>query len=142
MKTKLTALLLAAVTVLAFAPKQAQAGDKEIALIGGFIGGLVVGSALNSGSAHAGYDTTVVVHDYNRYDRGPRGHWEWTSVRVWVPGYWETHYDYGRRVQVFVPAHYQTRRERVWVAHGGGRGYDRHHRYDRYERYDRGPRHW
>ena len=133
MKTKITALLLAAVAALALVPKQAQAGDKEIALIGGFIGGLVVGSAINNDRGYVGYDSQVVVHDYGRYDRGPRGHWDVRTVRVWVPGFWQTRYEYDRRVQFFVPGHYEMRRERVWVAHGGRRGYDR---------YDRGYRRW
>lgn len=160
MKTKITALFLAAAAVLAFVPKQAHAGDKEIALIGGFIGGLVVGSALHDqGSAYVGYETTTVGYDRNpgygydrgddrRYDRGygrrhdrdydrrPAGHWEVRSVRVWVPAHWETRYDYGRRVQFFVPGYYEVRRERVWVAHRGGynRGYERNVGY--------GPRRW
>jgi hypothetical protein len=135
MKTKLTALLLAAAAVLALVPKQAQAGDKELALIGGFIGGLIVGAALDDrhdARYETRYDTVVVSHDYDRdYDRGyhrhdrPRGYWDYRTVRVWVPGYWETSYDCGRRVRVFVPGYYETRRERVWVAHNR-----------------RGPRHW
>lgn len=132
MKTKLTALLLAAVAALTLVPKQAQAGDKELALIGGFIGGLIVGSAINDSRTDVHYDTVVVGHDYRhhgRYDRGGRGHWEWRTVRIWVPGCHETRYDYGRRIRVFVPGYYETRRERVWVA------------YDRRD-HRRGPRHW
>lgn len=130
MKTKLTALLLAATAVLALAPKQAQAGDKELALIGGFIGGLIVGAALDDGHDRYAHEPVVVSHEYYGRDYGrdhyrhdrPRGHWEFQKVRVWVPGYWQTSYDCGRRVRVYVPGHYDVRRERVWVAHGHRRG--------------------
>lgn len=133
MKTKLTALLLATVAALTLVPKPAQAGDKELALIGGFIGGLIVGSALDDRHAPYAHDPVVISHDYDRdYGRDyyrndrPRGHWEYRKVRVWVPACWEVRYDYGRRVKVYVPGYYEIRHERVWVAHK--------HRH--------GPRHW
>lgn len=123
MKTKLTALLLAVATALLFVPKQAQAGDKELALIGGFIGGLLVGAALDEHHVDSHCDTVVVGHDYgrgryDRYDRHDRsrGYWDYRTVRVWIPACWEVRYDYGRRVKVYVPGYYETRRERVWVA--------------------------
>lgn len=146
MKTKITALLLAAVTAVALVPKQAQAGDKEAALIGGLIGGLVLGAALNdSRSDYDGYDSAVVVqsgYGYNpgygrdRYDRA--GYWDYRTVRVWVPASWEFRYVHGYRERVYVPGYWTHRRDRVWVAHHGrghhrghdrgyDRGYDRRH---------------
>lgn len=140
MKTKITALALVAVAALALAPKPAQAGDKEVALIGGFIGGLIVGTAINHDNrGYAPPVETVVVHnrgyDYGR-DRHyapppPRGYWKEVTVRRWVPDTWEYRYDYGRRVRIFVPGHYILDRQRVWVA------YDRHHDHHRH-----GPRRW
>lgn len=116
MKNQITALVLVAVAALAFAPKPAQAGDREIAAIGGFIGGLIVGSVINDHRDHN--DATVIVHD-----RGPghyhqeRGYWKEVTVRHWVPDTWEYRYEYGRRIRVFVPGHWVMRRDRVWVAH-------------------------
>ena len=49
MKTKITALALIAVTAFSLAPKPAKAGDKEWAVVGGLIGGLIIGSAINEG---------------------------------------------------------------------------------------------
>lgn len=140
MKTKITALLLATVAALALVPKQAVAGDKEAALIGGFIGGLVIGSAINDSRPHYG-DTAVVVHDGYGYDRGyvrhePAGYWDYRTVRVWVPATWEFRWVNGCHERVLIPGYWGHRRERVWVAHRGGR-YDRHDRHDRYDRRDR-----
>lgn len=138
MKTKITALALVAVSALALAPKPAQAGDKEVALIGGFIGGLIVGTAINND--HRGYAPpveTVVVHDrgygYGRHHAPPppRGYWKEVTVRRWVPDTWEYRYEYGRRVRVYVPGHYVIDRDRVWVAYDSPR-YGRGH----------GPRRW
>src|SRR3954470_5223084 len=88
MKTKLTALALITVSALSLAPKPAVASDKGLAIVGGFLGGLIVASAIND--SH--YDncppprTTVVVAD--RCDDRPSGYWKEVSVRVWVPGCW------------------------------------------------------
>jgi hypothetical protein len=140
MKTKITALLLATVAALALVPKQAVAGDKEAALIGGLIGGLVIGSALHDSRPYYG-DTTVVVHDGYGYDRGyagyePAGYWDYRTVRVWVPATWEFRWVNGHQERVLIAGHWAHRRERHWVAHRGGR-YDRHGRNDSYDRHDR-----
>ncbi len=141
MKTRLTALLLAATAAFALVAKPAYAGDKEAALIGGFLGGLVLGAALDHDRGH----TTVVVHDRpGRYDDcRDTGYWDHRTVRVWVPGYWETRWRHGCSVRVYVPGYWDHRRERVWVAHRGdygrgrdhGRGYDRGHDRRRHDRW-------
>jgi hypothetical protein len=134
MKTKLTALALAAATAFTFAPKPAVAGDKGLAVVGGLIGGLIIGSAIADHDndrvvVSAGYDR----HDNHgsRYDRRDSGYWKTVSVNVWVPGYWVVERGYrGRSHRHFVPGHYERRHDRVWVAN------NRHDRYDR-----RGDRH-
>ncbi len=135
MKTKFTALALATVTALSFAPKPAQASDKGLAVLGGFIGGVIVASAINNSNHHDGYSnrTTVMVND--RCDDGPSGYWNTVAVRVWVPGCWVEVRDYnGCRTRRYVSAHYETRHDRVWVA------YNNHGRNDRYDRRDRNDR--
>ncbi len=129
---KLAALSLLAVGALTFAPKSAYAGrggDEAIAAIGGFLGGLIVGTAINDRP----YDRTVVVTNHSRYDRYDRrddcddgGYWKVVTVKTWVPGYWTTEYRHGRRIRCYVEGHWGYRTERVWVS------YDRYDRHDRY----------
>jgi hypothetical protein len=131
MKTQLTALALSAVTALSFSPKPVQASDKGLAILGGFIGGIIVASALND-SHHDGYyadrPTAVVVND-SCDDRGPFGYWSVVAVQVWVPGCWVESRDYyGCRTRRYVSGHYECRNDRVWVSK------DRHGRYDRDDR--------
>lgn len=128
MNTKITALALLTVTALSFAPKPAHAGDKELAAIGGFIGGMIIGNAINN---HRNDDycpppprTTVIV------DRGPDcrddGYWKETRVKIWVPARWVYERDRrGCEVKRYVSGFYDYRTERVWVS------YDRHDRHDR-----------
>lgn len=142
MKTKLTALALALVTLFALAtPKTAKANDAGAA-IGGFIGGVIIGSVL--ADQHHGPDAVVVESGYD-YDRGydrceePRGYWRDVCTRVWTPGYWTMERDYcGRPYRRYVEGHYEIRTDRVWVAANDyGRG-----RYDRYDRHERYGRRW
>lgn len=129
MKTKLTALALAAATAFSLTPKPAAASDKGLAVVGGLIGGLIIASAI----ADSHDDRVVVAAGYNRYDdygsrydRRDSGYWKTVTVNVWVPGYWiveRSHH--GRSHRYFVAGHYECRNDRVWVA------YDRHDRYDR-----------
>lgn len=136
MNMKLTALSLAAATAFAFTPKPAVADDKGLALVGGLIGGLVIGSAL---ADH--HDTrTVVVH----HDRRDDGYWKTVSVDVWVPGYWVTERYHGRTHRRWVEGRYECRTDRVWVAYDRrdygprhGREIGRNDRYDRHDRRDR-----
>lgn len=137
MKTKLAALALALVTLFALgAPKTAQANDAGAA-IGGFIGGVIVGSVI--ADQHRGPDAVVIEAGYRDYGphHGPRGYWRNVHTRVWVPGFWTMDRDrWGRPFRRYVEGHYELRRDRVWVSyndHGHGR-YDRHDRYDRRDR--------
>ena len=138
MKTKITALALITVTALSLAPKPAQAGDKGLAIVGGFLGGLIVASAINE-NRHNDYPrySTVIVNDRtdrcdDRGDRGDNGYWREVSVRVWVPGCWVVERSHhGRSFRRYVEGYYTFRTDRVWV------GYDRSNRHDRHDRYDR-----
>lgn len=134
MNIKATALCLAA-AAFAFTPKPAVAGDKEAAIVGGLIGGLIIGAAIADASDN---DAHVVLagHSYHR----PDGYWRHVNVRTWVPGYWVTERRYGRVHRYYVDGHYEFRTRRVWVAHNHHR-YDRYDRYDRHDRYDRYDRH-
>jgi hypothetical protein len=152
MKTKLIAIALVAVAALALAPKPARAGDEGLAAIGGFIGGVIVGSVIND-SRHDNHGYIGVDVGYNnggyRGDHGYRGdygrgnhhghrHGYWKEVRVrhWVPGRWIVECDrYGREYRRMIPGHYVYRMDRVWVSNDR---YDRYDRYDRDGRYDRG----
>lgn len=127
MKTKITALLLATTAALTLVPKPAQAGDKEAALIGGLLGGLIIGSAI-ADHRPVYHDTTVIVDD--GYGCEPAGYWDYRTVRVWVPATWEIRIANGCRERIFVPGYWTHRRDRVWVAHRGGR-HDRSDRRDR-----------
>lgn len=133
MKNKITALALAAVTAFSLAPKPAKAGDKEVALVGGLIGGLIIGSAINESRHSADYPrtTTVVVRDRrnDRYDDcNDDGYWKTVSVRVWVPGTWVIERSrYGREIRRYEEGHYTYRTDRVWVSYDrdGRRDYGR-----------------
>lgn len=142
MKTKITALALITVTALSLAPKPAAAHDKGLAIVGGFLGGLIVASAIND-SRHDDYqnqNTTVIVDD-RCDDRNDRGYWREVSVQIWVPGCWiveRSHH--GRCYRRYAEGHYECRNDRVWVSHDRDERYDRHDRRDRDEGYGYGNR--
>lgn len=132
MKTKLTALALAAATALSLAPKPAQASDKGLAIVGGFLGGLIVASAIHDSRHNDGYESrrTVIVdrRDNDRCDE-PAGRWDEVTVQVWVPATWvEECGRHGRVYRTYVPGHYEFRTDRVWVS------YDQRDRHDRRDR--------
>ena len=129
MNTKITALTLAAVTAFAFTPKPAVAGDKETALVGGLIGGIILGAVIADAADH---DTHVVLAGHRHYSDGRDGYWKRIEVRTWVPGYWVSERRHGHTHRYYVGGHYEIRTDRVWVSH------DRHDRYDRRERRDYG----
>jgi hypothetical protein len=125
MKTKITALALIAVTALSLAPKPAAASDKTLAVIGGFIGGVLVASELNHNRDHYNSAPAIVVND--RCDDND-GYWKIVEVRVWVPGYWISERHHGRSFNRYVSGRYECRNDRVWVANDRN---DRHGRNDR-----------
>ncbi len=131
MKTKITALALIAATAFSLAPKPAYAGDKGLAIAGGILGGIIIGSAIADSRRSAEYpprSTTVIVN--GRDDRCDDGYWKDVSVRVWVPGGWVVERHHGRTIKRYVEGYYTFRTDRVWVA------YDRHDRNDRHGRYE------
>lgn len=126
MKTKILTVTatLATLAALASPAHASNRSDKVAAAIGGFIGGVIVGSHLDRhdhGPAPVVVcppePKVVVVSGHSH------GHWETVSTRVWVPARWVVTVDsYGRRVRSRVGGCYETRMERVWVEHGHGRG--------------------
>jgi hypothetical protein len=123
-------LALTTLTTAAVLPNTAAAdrGDKVLAAVGGFIGGVIVGTHLDRDSHHHYHDAPVMVESCPppRFDRHPprrHGYWEETTVRVWVPGRTVWTVDHcGRSVRRYEPGHYEYRRERVWVeTRGRGR---------------------
>jgi hypothetical protein len=129
MNTKIIALSLAAATAFAFTPKPALAGDKELAVVGGLIGGLIIASAIND---HHDDTRVVVTSGYHHRDRDrDDGYWKRIETRVWVPGYWVTERRHGHKHRYYVAGHYEIRTDRVWVS------YDRHDRRDRDYGHDR-----
>jgi hypothetical protein len=135
MKTKITALALAAVTALSFAPKPAKAGDTEWALVGGLIGGIMIGAAINDShhsTVYPPHNTAVVVRGPVVNDCDDRaGYWKDVSVKVWVPGCWiveRSRHGHSREVRRYVNGHYEFRSNRVWVAYDRGHNnrYDNH----------------
>lgn len=120
------ALSLVALTAVALTPSSAHAsrsGDKALAAVGGFIGGVIVGSAINHHDRYPSRHETRVIVDRDR-DHCDDGYWKEVSVRTWVPGYWATDYRHGRRIRYYVDGYHEHRIERVWVS------------YDRYDRRD------
>jgi hypothetical protein len=128
MKSKITALALIAVTALSLAPKPAVANDRTLAVIGGFIGGVIVASELNHNYGYAPAPAVVVN------DRCDEGYWTEVNVRFWVPGCWVSERGHhGRSYRRYAEGHYEYRRDRVWVArdHRDGRDRDDDYRHRR-----------
>jgi hypothetical protein len=121
---KLATFSLIAAAALSLAPKPAQAGNKEGAVIGGFIGGLIVGAVI-SDNAH----TTVSYNPPQAYcppapvivDSCSTGYWNDVRVQVYVPGHWAYRYDRGRQVKYYVNGCHEWRTNRVWVANNHNR---------------------
>lgn len=148
---KLATLSLLAAGALAFTPQSAVAGDKTVAAIGGFIGGLIVGSQVNSHSSH-----TTVIYDDHCPPPGPvvivsngPGYWIERPVQVWVAPTWIITYDpWNRPIRRYVAGHHTTRMEKVWVNHTRPTRHIARHddrrpgRNDRYDRRDRRDHRW
>ena len=119
MKNKITALALIAALAVSLMPKPAQASDKGLAIIGGFLGGLIVASAINDSRHDCSYadrgPATVIVND--RDDRCDEGYWKDVTVRTWVPGYWLVERGYhGCNYRRYVEGYFIYRTDRVWVS--------------------------
>ena len=138
MKTKITALALIAAIALSLSPKPAQAHDKGLAIVGGFLGGLIVASAINDrrDDNYQSRYTTVIVNDRRDDDCdycSDTGYWKEVQVRTWVPSCWVVERSHhGRSYRRYVEGYYTYRNDRVWVAYDRqdrhddcGRGYDR-----------------
>lgn len=120
---------LAALAALASPVRAGDRGDKVAAAIGGFIGGVIVGSHLDRDHHRpapvvcpppACEPPVVVVRDA---PCPPAGYWDNVRTRVWVPARWVVSYDScGRRIRTQVGGYYEVRTERVWVATGPGHG--------------------
>lgn len=138
MKT-ISALTLIAVVAAFITPNSVHAGEKERAIIGGVLGGIIIGAVLADDDIH----TRVSVGYHNRGHHRSDGYWEWVTVKTWRPGYYERSCDrYGRTRKVWISGHYDYHKKKVWVETRRG-GYGRHYRESddhRYDRYDRGSR--
>ena len=129
------ASVLALMTGLAGAPQTAKAhgDDTALAIIGGFIGGVIVANALDNHYDHANaYCEFDGCHDRYAFahTHSGRNH-EWVTVRVWIPGRWVIHFDnYGHRVRYYERGRYEFRRHAVvW---DGRRDYDHDRGYRRH----------
>lgn len=108
----ISTLTLIAVAAGFVAPNTAFAGDKERALLGGLIGGIIIGAAISDDDC----DTQVNVgyHAGGHYQNS--GYWEWVSVKTWVPGYYERSCDrYGRTRKVWISGYHTYTKQKVWV---------------------------
>lgn len=141
MKAISTLTLLAVIAAFTF-PSSAHAGDKEKALVGGLIGGLIIGAAIADDDNHThvsvGYRTGG--HRGHHHDHG---YWKWVSVKTWVPGYYERSCDrHGHVRKVWVSGHYTYHKEKVWVeTRRHGHGYRESRRYDDRHDHRYGDRH-
>ncbi len=149
-KIILSTLALASLATLA--PTTAHAGSSETrALVGGLIGGLIIGSAINNNRDHHvtvshcppppprcdSPRVVIVEPPRQRPPPAPSGYWKDVQTRVWVPGRWITvRQSCGREISRYENGYYTYRTDRVWVAtcdnnRGDyGRGDNGHHRGD------------
>ena len=122
-------IAIIAIAAFAFANQpSAQADDKTRAIIGGVIGGIIIGKALEK-DHHSHVE--VGIHSSSGH-RG-QGYYKWVSVRVWVPGSYHYHYDdCGHRYKVWSRGYYTTERRKVWVSESRHGHHDDCHRDDRH----------
>ncbi len=107
-------IFLTATFFLASTPK-AQAGDDGWAAFGGFLGGVIVSSISHDikNRHHDRHREEVVYYDlgHNSY-----GHYEYRTIKTWVPGCWTYREDHhGRTIKVWVEGYYTYEKERIWV---------------------------
>ncbi|MCF7686722.1 MAG: hypothetical protein K9N01_00340 [Cephaloticoccus sp.] len=131
---KIATFSLLAAALLTLTPRPAVASDRGLAVLGGFIGGVLIANAINN-QPH--YDTVVmgsscpppvIVVENNQ------GYWQESPIQIWIGPAWTVVYDnYHRPIRRFTPGHYVTRVNRVWIA---GSSRPAH-----YSHYDRGRDH-
>jgi len=133
MKNKIIALTatLATLAALASPVRAGDRGDKVAVAIGGFIGGVIVGSNLDRHDRRPAHVVVcpppppvcherVVVVGGGRWD----GYWDDVTTRIYVPARWVVGVDScGRRFRTQVGGGYEYRTQRVWV--DSHRGHDR-----------------
>ena len=112
-------IALAASLAIVAAPI-AHAGDKERALIGGLIGGIIIGSAIEKSHHDRSYDRVVISNHHDHHARcGCSGHYEWVTTRVWIPVRYVWNRDScGRSYRSREGGYYTYEKERVWVTDG------------------------
>ncbi len=106
----------------------AKADKEGRALIGGLIGGLIIGSALNDNAHHRHSRVSVQYGSGYGHSRGGHynncscsGHYDHVSVRNWISGGYSVHYDNcGRSYRTWRPGRYAYSNRRVWVPHNRG----------------------
>lgn len=139
----LKALTLFGLLAALITPPAAHAGNKEKAIIGGVLGGLIIGAVI----ADDDVDARVSIgyrNDRRHYRHGHHrnhGYWKWITVKTWVPGYYERSCDrYGRPRKVWISGYYDYHKRKVWVDSPRSRHghYYRHHDYRHYDRRDGG----
>ncbi len=133
MKTKILTVLVSALCLTALTvPAQASNRSDKVALaVGGFIGGVILGSHLDNNRsydrgrhepaiiscpppARHGGGTTVIINQGPRPQ--PQGYWKDVTERVWVPSQRVVSIDScGRRVVTYTGGCYEYRTSRVWV---------------------------
>ncbi|MBU0678922.1 MAG: hypothetical protein KJ626_12490 [Verrucomicrobia bacterium] len=126
---KVLIIVLAIVLGLAVRPVEVSAGDEGWAVVAGFIGGAIVGSALSDSCAYSG---GVVIDPGYAYERPyvQHGRYEYRRKRVWVSGCWIYQpRRCGRAVRVWQPGYYTWQNVQVWVpGRGSYRTYARRRR--------------
>lgn len=127
---KTTGIIAAlSLTFLSQSPR-VYTGDEGWAALGGFVSGLIAANAghrqfhaehYNRGrhrseikyERHRGSEVVVSI---NRSRHVQPGHYEYRTVRRWVPGHWVYHEDdCGRTTKVWSSGHYAHRTIKVWV---------------------------
>lgn len=101
-------------------PPKAKAINEEWSAVAGFVGGLLVANVANDSCTVSRAPRTVNYNHNYYYEntrRAPRGHYQWETRRVWVPGRWQYYYnDCGRREKYWSAGYYKVERTRVWVS--------------------------
>lgn len=136
-------ITVTAIAAITLAPNSASAlGDKEAAILGGLLGGLVIGAVVDDAlDNNRHYDNVRYNNDRHRgnshgYTRkhgsscgcdtcrssrsrhhNSGGYWSYRDVKVWVAGHTSYYYDEcGRRIRHYERGYWTYRKEKVWVS--------------------------